>query len=128
MGRRTRLSFSTHREIAVLCLAAKEGLFEYIKFKGESPPVGHQTWFELACEGKIPGFPKRKKPTEEVEDDYEEGQITEGSKKKRRKLLSSLDTTWSAKLGITFHPTRLSLHILHSSLLEHPVPFPTRVL
>jgi len=73
-------------KIAVLCSAAKEGLFEFIEFKGESPPAGHQTWFELACEGKIPRIPKRKEPPEEVEDDYEEGQITEGPKVKKKKI------------------------------------------
>ena len=43
-------------------------------------------WFELAREGKIPHIPKRKEPSEEVEDDYEEGQIAEGPKEKKRKI------------------------------------------
>jgi len=69
---------------AVLPLTAKDGLFEFIEYKGESPPAGHKTWFELVGERKISRIPKRKEPVEEVKDDYEEGQITEDPKEKRK--------------------------------------------
>jgi hypothetical protein len=50
---------------AVACLAAKEGLFELLRFRGQPPPPGYKPFWELHNETSVTGPLKRKEPNDQ---------------------------------------------------------------
>lgn len=82
-------------KVAVACLAAKEGLFERLRFRGQAPPQGYKPFWELHNETSVTRPLKRK------EADDQDG-APSGNKNKKQK--SNVPEGLEGKLASCFLP------------------------